>query len=203
MKRHTIIVIGVIIVIGFIIWGGSFLTVCLIGKPRGSGLPDEGTVEPVCWPVVDRAKCYGEPYDALKYYKAGIGYEQRGDYKRAIENYDIYSQKLGKRRPEVYARALYYSGKRQESARAYFEAIRDMINHWHNLGYVTIKSKDFLPNLMHNVIQPPHDYAGPFTTVDELFQFLNEEENAFLRKEEHFEETMNFLKNLQTHLESQ
>ena len=151
-------------------------------------------------PIVLLMKCDEEPPDTVQYYSIGLHYEYQGKYKEAIKNYDIYSKKLGKRKPEVYTRALYYSNKKSESARAYYDVIqqfRTWLDQKTGLprlydGTITDEVSPHWFDFHKRIISNPYGLPEPFTTIEDLRQFLNGEENAFLRKEEHFEETMNF-----------
>lgn len=152
------------------------------------------------WAALDRVKGYEEPEEAVAYYISGLRHEKQGDYITAIKNYDIYSQKIGRRRPEIYARALYYSGRRPESAKAYFEAARNVI-----ILFDSIPSRHFnkgtpsYPSIIEllnvRVISYTYGIRGPFTTLEELIQFLNEEKD-FLKDDEHFEDTIDYLNDI-------
>ena len=202
--KNKKITVGIRIIIWTLILAGFFLSIFFYdfserNKSHPVGGDDYaalGFVYPLAWRAAGRMKGYGEPVDAVGYYSDGLGYEQQEDYKRAIENYDIYSKKIGRRRPEVYARALYYSGKRQESARDYFAVVVNVKAQCKPIDCFKdgILDYEWVVVWLNNVIAHPEGIPGPFTTIGELIQFLNEEENAFLRDNEQFEETINYLK---------
>ena len=197
MKNITKIIVGTVIILIVIILAISFLTICIFKPEVYEGWHMDG----FSWAALDRQKGYGEPEEVVAYYVSGLYYEQQGDYKRAIENYDIYSKRIGKRRPEVYARALFYSGKRQESARDYFDIVRSVMISPIAQYQDGTWSYEFLIPRLNRLVSYPYGLPAPFPT-EELSQFLNEEGNSFLRSDDHFEDTISFLKGMHDHQQS-